>query len=138
MHVAQLLASAGRGNRAFGVGDRQRAGLIGRQLSGAVGREELDVALRPAEAAGIALSGAWRRPEAAPRDRTPAEPPARAALREFGDRPRALTQGIVDLAAQLGPHRDVDADRDAEDHDRDGQPGGPGDAAAKGQGSRST
>src|SRR5439155_7418162 len=87
VHVAQRRAAARRGDGLVAAGYRQRAGLVARPAGSAVGKHELDVALRAPEAAGIVVAGAWwrevRRCDAQARRRTAAG----AAPRELGDRP---------------------------------------------------
>jgi hypothetical protein len=131
--VAQRLARTGRGDRAVAVGDGQRAALAGRQLRRTIRPEVLHVALRAAEAPRAAHV---RRTAEADRPAGAAE--GRLALGELGDRLRAIAQRVVDLAAQLRAHRDVDADRHDQHDERPGEARGPGDAAAQGHGSRRT
>jgi hypothetical protein len=140
VHVAQRLALARGGDRSFRAGDGQRARLVRRPLRGAVGRDELHVALSAAEAPGVALARTGRRTEPPARDRAPPARRARAgpAQRELRHRPRAVAQRIVDLAAQLRADGHVDADRHRQHDHRDGEPGAAGDAAPEGHGSRST
>ena len=131
VHVAQRLALAGSSDRPLAVGDRQCARFVGRQLRRAVGRQVLHVALRAAEAPGPVH---LRRAEP---DR-PAGAEGRLALHELRDRPRAVAQRVVDLAAKLRADRHVDADRHDQHDERHGEARGPGDTAAQRHGSRRT
>jgi hypothetical protein len=116
--VDQLLALTAAGDRAGALVERERLTASRRSQEPAVGPDDLDVALGPAERLRRHL---WDR-----------------VGRELGDRVGALVQRGVDLVAQLAAHAQVDGDRDHDHGQCDGEPRRGRDARAQGHGSRRT